>query len=319
MEIRKLQLTGGGTYILSLPKRWVEKYGYKKGDGFTLIEQENGLFLTSNFNERRELKCEVEVSEDIGLEIITRYMYGYNSLQIRGNLTRRLRGEIKKTINLLVGYEIIDERENEILIQDLLDPSELSVKSAMKREHFLASTMHRDAIKALCERDSELAKDVVLRDLEVDKLYYLVVRQLRTATMNVSFAERVKVNPLECLDYRIIAKNIEEIGDAAESIAKSILELSEVSEDIVGEIRGFSEVAHLTHRKAIQALYRNDVKEAYKIVKEKGILDEMKRKLDRMIFSQDAKSAILLKNISDNVGTIFQKGIDIAYFVIKPQ
>ena len=40
-EVRKLQLTGGSTYIVSLPKGWVEKMGLKKGSKVNISQMDD--------------------------------------------------------------------------------------------------------------------------------------------------------------------------------------------------------------------------------------------------------------------------------------
>ena len=42
-ETRKLQFTGGSTYIVSLPKRWIDQNQLKKGSVIKLREEESGL------------------------------------------------------------------------------------------------------------------------------------------------------------------------------------------------------------------------------------------------------------------------------------
>jgi phosphate uptake regulator len=41
-EQRKLQITGGSTYILSLPKEWITRNQLKKGSAMILREQDDG-------------------------------------------------------------------------------------------------------------------------------------------------------------------------------------------------------------------------------------------------------------------------------------
>lgn len=42
-EVRKLQVTGGSTYVLSLPKKWVTQNKLKKGSSLLIREEENGV------------------------------------------------------------------------------------------------------------------------------------------------------------------------------------------------------------------------------------------------------------------------------------
>ena len=41
-ETRKLQITGGSTYIVSLPKKWVTEMALEKGSSLTLVRKPNG-------------------------------------------------------------------------------------------------------------------------------------------------------------------------------------------------------------------------------------------------------------------------------------
>ena len=41
-ETRKLQITGGSTYVLSLPKKWVTQSGLEKGSPLLVRQQEDG-------------------------------------------------------------------------------------------------------------------------------------------------------------------------------------------------------------------------------------------------------------------------------------
>jgi phosphate uptake regulator len=42
-ETRKIQYTGGSSYIVSLPKKWVQDLGLKQGDHVVILRQGNSL------------------------------------------------------------------------------------------------------------------------------------------------------------------------------------------------------------------------------------------------------------------------------------
>lgn len=317
MEIRKLQRTGGGTFILSLPKKWIKKYSLEKGDSFALFEQENGLFITPKFEEKKEKQVDVTADEFVARKIMTSYTYGYTSMKITGNLTNEIRFQIRETVDTLLGYEIIDEKESSILIQDLLNPSELPTKKALKREYFLASSMHKDLTEAISAQTFSLASDISARDSEVDKLYFLIVRQLRSALQNTGFAERVGVSPLECLDFRIVAKNVEEIADSAEAASKYLLEISSIAQNIVEDLVEFSKLAYFMHQTAFRAFLEGDRPHANTVIEKRNEVRERKEELDEKILKAD--QAVLLGNIVDNIQIICEKGSDIADLVFKPE
>jgi phosphate uptake regulator len=317
MEIRKLQCTGGGTYILSLPKKWIEKYSLERGDSFALFEQENGLFITPKFEEKKEKQAKITADEFVTRKIISSYTYGYNAIEITGNLTNEIRFKIRETVDTLLGYEIIDEKEKSIHIQDLLNPSELPTKKALKREYFLASSMHKDLNEVVATGEFDLAQDIIARDSEVDKLYFLIVRQLRSALQNTGFSEKVGVSPLECLDFRIVAKNVEEIADSAEIASRNLLEITTISEDISEDLVSFSKLAYFMHKTAFKAFLESDRTRANTVIEKQDEVRERKETVDEKILKAD--QAVLLGNIVENIQIICEKGSDVADLVFKPE
>jgi phosphate uptake regulator len=317
MDIRKLQRTGGGTYILSLPKKWIEKYSLEKGDSFALFEQENGLFITPKFEEKKEKQMETTADEFVTRKIMTSYTYGYTSIKIVGTLTNEIRFNIRDTVDKLLGYEIIDEKEKTILIQDLLNPSELPTTKAMKREYFLVSSMHKDLTRAIATKTFELANDIIARDSEVDKLYFLIIRQLRSALQNTGFAEKVGVSPLECLDFRIVAKNVEEIADSVEAASRNLLDVTIITEDIREDLVDFSRLAHFMHEAAFKAFLETDKSRANMVIEKQEEVKEKKETLDEKILKAD--QAVVLGNIVENIQIICEKGSDVADLVFKPE
>jgi len=75
----------------------------------------------------------------------------------------------------------------------------------------------------------------VRRILTSNKLYFLLVRILRTIIQNPSFSEKLGITPIECLDYRLAASLIEGIGDACVQVASKTIALNGVK--LSGELR----------------------------------------------------------------------------------
>lgn len=282
-----------------------------------MFEQENGLFITPKFEEKKEKQAEITADEFVSRKIMTSYTYGYTSIKITGNLTNEIRSQIRETVDTLLGYEIIDERENAVFIQDLLNPSELTTEKALKREYFLASSMHKDLTEVVSTGVFTLANDIIARDSEVDKLYFLIVRQLRSALQNTGFAEKVGVSPLECLDFRIVAKNVEEIADSAEVASRNLLDIDSIAGDIAEDLVKFSKLAHFMHQTAFKAFLEADRSHANKVIEKQKEVKEKKEELDEKILR--AEKAVLLGNIVENIQIICEKGSDIADLVFKPE
>jgi phosphate transport system protein len=81
----------------------------------------------------------------------------------------------------------------------------------------LVETMVRDSLNALVQKDLELAKSVLARDDEVDRLRDQMFRELLTYMMENS---RVVFPAFELI---LVAKNLERIGDHATNIAEDVI------------------------------------------------------------------------------------------------
>jgi phosphate uptake regulator len=85
--------------------------------------------------------------------------------------------------------------------------------------------MARDVTNSFISGDLQLATAVVARDVESNRLYFLLVRILRTIIQNPCLSEKLGIAPIDCLDYRLAANFIESMGDVCVQIATKTLEL----------------------------------------------------------------------------------------------
>ncbi len=87
----------------------------------------------------------------------------------------------------------------------------------LPRMSALAEGMVRDSLNALVQRDAELARSVLVRDDEVDRLRDQIFRELLTYMMENS---AVIFSAFELI---LVAKNLERIGDHATNIAEDVI------------------------------------------------------------------------------------------------
>src|SRR2546428_2185118 len=186
MEGRKLQLTGGSTYVVSLPKPWISATGLKPGDTVFLESMPDGsISVLPRAGEKPAARRKVFEEKEGGnrdhllRKLIGAYISGFGLIEIRhrpetGPFVRRVAREFCR---MAIGPEIIEESRTSMVIQDLSDPAELSPEKSIRRMYMTVRAMLEDAIIALKTKDETLAKDVAQRDQEVDRLYWLGAKQ----------------------------------------------------------------------------------------------------------------------------------------------
>ena len=225
MEGRKLQLAGGSTYVISLPKRWVSTAGLKAGDTLFVETLEDGaVAVRHHMVERPAVRRKVfhekgeEARDHLLRKLIGAYVSGFGLIELRfpaerGPFVRRVAREFCR---LVIGPEVIEEQRNGIVIQDLSDTSELSPEKCLRRMHLIVRAMLEDAVQAIKTQSAPLAHDVALRDQDVDRLYWMVAKQHTLTTVQ---PRNGNGGAHGIHSHRLVAKLLERIGDHAERIA----------------------------------------------------------------------------------------------------
>ena len=279
-DVRKVQFTGRSTYVLSLPKRWIEEMHLKAGDQVTLVrELDNSLSVVPIFTAARESHNEVtalispsESGNTLKRKVVSMYLSGYNIIHLKiksGRMNPALREAAREVVRRnLVGTEMISDASDNITLQVLLSLPELSINTAIRRMYLIASSMHKDALSALAELNYELAREVIRSDDEVDRFSLYVFRNLVMAMQNGRVLREMGLkNPSDGLSYRVAAKSIERIADHAYNIAdKAIMLRDKIPKDSLQKIEKMSHLALTVLNDSVESLLRRDYQLADKTV-----------------------------------------------------
>ncbi len=310
MENRKVQCVGGSTFIVSLPKSWIEKTGIQKGDSVSLHVQSDGRLLLDPKSDMKLLRKKVLILKDEDCESLLRkligvYIAGYSIIQIEAKkqITPYKRQTIREFTRKVIGLEIVEESINTVTIQELIDPGGLSLSKTIKRMYLIVKSMHQDAILALREKNGELAKDVAERDDEIDRLYWLVCKQYNMIIKDMRFAEKIGMSCESALNFLTIARIIERIGDHAAKMAKSIMLIvkRDIDREILNRITKTSESAVKILDMSVDAFLTKNLSEAdaaFKLIK---TLDKNTDELLSLISRLKGKDAVALAYVIESI------------------
>ncbi|QLH83134.1 phosphate uptake regulator PhoU [Halosimplex pelagicum] len=295
METRKVQVTGGSTYTVSLPKDWATENDVSAGSVVEFHSEEDILLLSPKSEEERE-RGSIEID---GLEgdrltraVMTMYVSGFDVINFEApRVTAGQRRTIREATQGLVGLEVIEETGERVVLQDLLDSSELSVHNAITRMRLVSLTMLSDAVTALLEDDDELAHDVIERDDDVDRLWYMVSRVFRTVLRNPAAATEIGFPRETVFDYQSSARQLERIADHATKIATIALEIGPVNESVAEVLSDLQTAAVTVPETAMDALLEDDSDEAVALATDARAdlpdIDERARDVDDVIRDLD--------------------------------
>lgn len=277
LEIRRVQKTGASTMTVSLPKDWIKANSITPGTPVVVRVMTDGTISIDPKmqQEKEESRKVIIVEEDETKEHLTRkligaYLAGYNIIEVRskGRLDLDLKHGVKEISRMVIGPEVIEETSNTIVLHDLSDPVELPQEKCVRRMHLIVDSMHKDAIVSLKDGDEALAQDVIDRDTDVDRLYWMAVKQYNLILKDRKLSEKIGVDIYEGMSLMLVARGIERIGDHAEKIANNSIILAKAGNKITDlkEICDSSEKAVKILDLAMQAFFLKDIGSANDII-----------------------------------------------------
>lgn len=317
MELRKTQRTGGGTFLVSLPKSWAEKNRLDRGSLLAVSESMNGcLVVDPKYGLEPEPQTAVIApTPHLVHEIIGKYLLGYDIIRVeaKGRISPEEREHIKQRTSRLIGLEIVEEDYSKIIMQCLLEPSSFPPEKILRRGYSIAHSMHRDAVTALIDGDASLAENVIARDEEVDRLYFLLVRILRTVIQNPRLSEKLQILPIDCLDYRLAASLVESIGDQSTQIAENVIRLGGVkpTKDLSQLLLSFHQIAYESHEQALAAFLSRDLSLAEAIRAKRETAAAILRNIEAIVHTQPVEFAPYILAASA-MNRIYDYSVDIA-------
>ncbi len=321
-------MTGGSSYIITLPKEWVKKTNIKKNDPIGLFQQTDGtLLITSKMNRESDKRTKEFYEKDLFDEtflyrrLIAAYIAGFNRIKVKskGRIPPKTRNIIRKFTHNTIGQEVVEETDNSITVKDLLNPAEMPFQRTIKRMYIMVKGMYEDSIDALKKQDKDITKDIIQRDDEVDRLHWLVARQHNIVTRNVNFAEKMGITVDDAITSFLISRRIERIGDHIVKIAENIFELIDKKYDkkIEPKIEKATSFSIKLLNQSIASFTKKDIEEANDNIENLKKLDGLCEDVKKMALKEEPLIAIHIGYIAESIGRIGEYAEDISEHVIN--
>jgi phosphate uptake regulator len=256
--------------------------------------------------------------DELTRAVMTMYVSGFDIIALESpRIETDQRRTIREATQGLVGLEVLEETRDRVVIRDLLDSSELSIHNAVTRMRLIALSMLEDAIAALSELDHDMARDVIQRDDDVDRLWMVVSRIFRSTLRTPKAAEELGVSREVCFDYQSSARQLERIADHATKIATISLEIGAVNESVAEALSDLQTAAVTVPETAMDALLEDDPDTAVDLATEARAdlpeIDDRARDVDDVIRDLDeAELAQSLGLVVDSLSRTADYGGNIA-------
>lgn len=279
MELRKIQLTGGSSYTVTLPKEWVTQAKLAAGDVVAFSSQSDGSLAIHPGARgpavpvRHDIDIAPEESEDATFRrIIAAYLSGYDVIAVRskrpiGAATRRA---VRQAAKRIIGLELVEEEAGALVLQDFLDPREFHMDKGLRRMQALTRAMQEDALRAFGEGVEDLHAIIAERDDEVDRLYWMVNKQYHAILRDPSYAQKMGLNASQALNYLLAARIVERTADHALRIAHNAAAMrgDDIGVKLAHKVEKQARRATQLFAEALTAFHKQDVAAANRIIGE---------------------------------------------------
>jgi phosphate uptake regulator len=333
MELRKMQIVGRASFSVTLPPDWVKENKLKPSDQITITKEDDGsLRLVPGIihEEEKEVKIKIDADrcKDPGLLrglIVGAYLRGSDTIEVvsKHGMSEMHSKEIRDSVDSLMGLGIIESTSDHVTIQSMVDHSKFPVRPLLKRLCELSSSMYEDAMRALKDKDASLAANIMQRENEVNKIYWLTQRQLAAASFDKRIFNRVGLRVASDINfYRAGSTRMWSTATYAVDIANNEIGLGKTSvndEDLQKIIR-LGKMAQEIFSNACEAFFNGDVVLANKTIEAlrpfEETREELMKKLGPRIF-KDVEVGLRLIDIIRGLRRIARYGKTMAELTIE--
>jgi phosphate uptake regulator len=327
METRKVQISGGSTYIVSLPKKWAQKSGIKNGSTINIIEDRGGNLLISPqpISFKESITAEIKISGDESPEAVMRRLVGAYVSGVTGMVVSapkiippQICRAVREFTRLVMGVEIVEEKKDEIRLQDLIDPADFSMKEGLKRMSYITEKMVEDSLRGLKVHDEEMMEDVVARDLEADRIGWLIHKEYSMISLFPRLSGKNIMTSNESLNFLLISRILERVADHAVGIAETAQKGGVHNQDGISEgIYKEGKESKKIFSDAIQSLFSQDLEMADSVIDRSRNLKERIDPMLRKVYTLSSDEAVKLAFILNSIERIGAYGADIGKIVLN--
>jgi len=270
MEVhkRKIQSFAKYSHAITLPVHWIKKNHlireksssksnnvlengptvniYENADGSLSIypekvkEQEKKREFTIILDDYLKQNPNFIEDKAIQMILISYYMNGATKLEIlsQKKIQREFIDQIENILNrLLLNWNLNRESNYKLLIENALSESpeniiEERIPQYLKKSFNRLIWMIDDILDSIVDKNYELLLKIEEQDMEIDRYYFFIVRQIRTIFDNAQISKPLHFNHKKLVDLRLLAKFIEDTGDNLKTVSDIIFNLHEFIHDI---------------------------------------------------------------------------------------
>ena len=253
--------------------------------------------------------------------LVAEYIAGAPLLELKTpeRMSARTRDVVRGFAQRMIGPEILEETADSVVLQDVVGSNPLPIPSVIRRMHQMVRAMQTDAMAAFKARDPSIAKDVVERDWEVDRLHWFVQKQVTTALRDARVLASLSLTLPECATYLLASRTLERVADHAVRIADTVAMLGreEPPAALVEELERLQATAASCLTEALDALDTKDIDRANAVIDTAQRVTKERQKILREVGTKRGRLAVSLAYVLESLERSALYATDIAEIAIN--
>lgn len=325
MEYRKLQKLGQNSFAISLPKKWIAQNKLIPGDPL-LIRESNLDLIISNPKlaaESGQLMTTFPLDANLRRNIIMAYLMGAQQILVKkegGHFSADDRREMKVILDSLVGTQVVAEDASSITVDFLVDVNREDLVQRIRQLYTLVMAMFENLQSIFAENraPADVLNNIIARDLDVNKLYFSIVRQIRGLAKQSPLLGKLKTPLYKVVDYRLMAHMLENLGDCCVNIARELLRVSQtdstklIPPPLDESFRSYLASAIYAHQQTQTALIQTNSRIIQEVIRHAQDEIGLRMEVDQSLYTVSGRpESMSYFAVFANLQQIYQYAIDI--------
>jgi|SRR3989344_4846804 len=306
MEPRKLISFGNSSYIISLPKAWVNRHDLGKGDFVYCFENGNDEIVIAP--QEKEIKKEIrkvainvgkKTFKEVKREIISNYIAGYDIIRVESNQNLKFYKELRDSIRDFTTMDITDQGKNLIVAKDFLNLERISLEDLTRRMDLIIRSMMEDTK----HYDKKLNLEKIYNmDNEINRITFMLFRFIKKALNDPRLAKSFGLASENLLTLWLMVSHLEKFADEIKRVAKffKVLNIKRADFEELLYIYALIEKEYLT---TMKSYYNKNKDLAFNVASNK---DEILEKCNKLL----TKSNIAI------TGSVIEKFKSMEHFIV---
>lgn len=236
---RKVIQIANSTQLISLPRKWCQKYNISKGEELDVQEENDRIIIrTESLPSINEISVDVsELTPRLVDRFIARaYQKGYDKINIKYD-KEELAIAIQKKVPELIGFEIMEHAKNNLVIKSISQKIDIDFDSTLRRAFLIVLEMSNVCLEAYSKGDKNTLQNLYFKDMDLNRSCYFCLRHI-----NQGLEKGFGINIL----YYLI-ETLEDIGDEFKHLSNLLAKIPSKKKKLINILSKINEFIKLIY------------------------------------------------------------------------